>query len=202
MEYPGYGLYIGEPSADKILRDAETVFDYLQYQIGVPPDDILLFGRSIGSGPATHLASRRNVGALILMSPYTSIKAVAREIAGAVGSLVVADRFRNIDAIRKVYSPTYFIHGQKDRLIPFSHTVELMNNCGGICGMNLPENMTHDDYLLEEHLTKPIAKFLSKCEFEINMGKKFYEIPRELYKQPDSLKGKKNRRTFIARMFD
>jgi len=198
MEYPGYGLYIGEPSADKILQDAEILFDFIVSQAGILPQNIMLFGRSIGSGPATYLASRRNAGALFLMSPYTSIKAVAKGVAGKMGALV-AERFRNIDEIQNVKCPSLFLHGQKDKLIPFSHSVELLNNCPAICDMNLPENMTHNDFVMEDDVTKPILKFLSKCGVKVTTGTK-YKFAEELYEQPEVLKGKKNKRTFVSKM--
>ena len=57
MEYPGYGIYTQhEPSESRILSDAETVYKFL-INHEVDPKDIVLFGRSIGSGSATHLAS-------------------------------------------------------------------------------------------------------------------------------------------------
>ena len=135
------------------------------------------------------------------MSPYTSIKAVAKGVAGKMGSFVVAERFRNIDEIKNVTCPALFLHGQKDKLIPFSHTVELLNNCPGICDMNLPENMTHNDFVMEDDVTKPILKFLEKCSIKINTGTK-YEFADWLFEQPEILKGKKNKRTFISKMSD
>lgn len=62
VEYPGYGQYKGSPTSAQIIKDAETVFDFLIQEIGYEPKNILVFGRSIGSGPATHLASTKNTG--------------------------------------------------------------------------------------------------------------------------------------------
>jgi len=83
-------------------EDAETVFDYLTKIIGVNENDIILFGRSMGSGPSTYLASKKNAYSLLLMSPYTSIKDVARNLLGWMSflSVIVYERFRNIDLIK------------------------------------------------------------------------------------------------------
>ena len=59
-------------------------------------------GRSIGSGPATKLAADNNPGALILISPYTSIHDLVKNLVGNWACLVVADRFQNIDHIKNV----------------------------------------------------------------------------------------------------
>ena len=59
MEYPGYGVYDGEPNADQIALDAQNMYDYLTIVQGIPHSSILLFGRSIGSGPASASVSSK-----------------------------------------------------------------------------------------------------------------------------------------------
>ena len=59
MEYPSYGIFLGEsPSCDTIIQNAEIVFDFLINQMGYHHSDIIIMGRSIGSGPACHIASK------------------------------------------------------------------------------------------------------------------------------------------------
>ena len=57
MEYPGYGLYHGHPGSDQMLSDALTVYDHLTDQLGIKQEDIIIFGRSIGSSAACHIAN-------------------------------------------------------------------------------------------------------------------------------------------------
>ncbi len=66
--------------------------------------------------------------------------------------------------IKKVKCPTFIIHGKKDRLIPYIHSIELLNNCGGIVDMNLPEQMTHNDFNVALDIGIPIVKFLKKLK--------------------------------------
>lgn len=74
VEYPGYGLYKNQkPDEQMIKDDAVTIFDYLTHVVGLNPSDIILFGRSMGSGPSSYLANVRKPFALMLMSAYTSI---------------------------------------------------------------------------------------------------------------------------------
>ena len=54
-------------------------------------------GKSLGSGPACHLASHRNPSCLILLTPYTSIAECARDLIGSLSIYLIKDRFRNID---------------------------------------------------------------------------------------------------------
>ena len=56
-EYSGYGTSTGSPSEENVLADVEAAFLYLRDIIGVPWERIILYGRSIGSGPSCHLAS-------------------------------------------------------------------------------------------------------------------------------------------------
>ena len=81
MEYPGYGLYEGNGTAseEKIKEDAEYIYKFCLHDMGIQERDIMVFGRSMGSGPAAFLAGTYNPGALMLMSAYTSIKRVARD---------------------------------------------------------------------------------------------------------------------------
>ena len=99
MEYPGYGVYEGDPDADQIALDAQNIYDYLTIVQKIPHESIILFGRSIGSGPASLLASLRTPCALLLMSPFMSIRDIVREKAGNMLQYLINDRFRNIDVM-------------------------------------------------------------------------------------------------------
>ena len=121
VEYPGYGLYkTSKPNENQMKEDAEIVFDYLTKVIGVREKDVILFGRSMGSGPATYLSTKKNANSLLLMSAYTSIKDVARNLLGWMSflSVIVYERFRNIDLIKEAKCPVFFLHGLKDKLVP------------------------------------------------------------------------------------
>jgi hypothetical protein len=58
VEYPGYSIYPGKPSEQKIFSDADTVIQFLTVVLDVPLKNIILMGRSLGSGPATYIASK------------------------------------------------------------------------------------------------------------------------------------------------
>lgn len=126
VEYPGYGIYIEDelegkdgPTEEKIYRDARLVLDFVTSQTHLSLDDIVVLGRSLGSGPATYLASNLKVAGLVLMSPYTSIRNVAFSKVGFL-SYLLSDQFNNLEKIRNVTCPTFIVHGQKDTLIPVS----------------------------------------------------------------------------------
>jgi esterase/lipase len=79
MEYPGYGIYTekDEPNQEQIEKDAQSVYSYMVGTLNIPEKNIILFGRSIGGGPACFLASEMNPRSLILMSAFQSLQKVA-----------------------------------------------------------------------------------------------------------------------------
>ena len=99
VEYPGYGLADGSSSESLLNSIAFSAYKYVVGTLGIPPERIIFFGRSVGCGIAVHLASRLQamqmpVAAMILHSPYTSIRDVAQDILGGVTSLF-SNRWEN-----------------------------------------------------------------------------------------------------------
>ena len=83
IEYPGYGLYkYSGPDELKMKEDCESIYFYLTQVCGVNDSDIILFGRSMGTGPASYLASMYSCFCLLLISPYISIKDVSKDVLG------------------------------------------------------------------------------------------------------------------------
>lgn len=75
--YEPYNNNVFESNEENVLDDAEYVYDYLTQVIGIEEKNLLIFGRSMGSGPATHITSVRSPGGLLLMSSFKSIQSIA-----------------------------------------------------------------------------------------------------------------------------
>eukprot|EP01017_Pseudomicrothorax_dubius_P003799 TRINITY_DN10631_c0_g2_i1.p1 TRINITY_DN10631_c0_g2~~TRINITY_DN10631_c0_g2_i1.p1 ORF type:complete len:326 (+),score=56.63 TRINITY_DN10631_c0_g2_i1:187-1164(+) len=162
VEYPGYGVYGGTCSAEKMQEDAIAVFDHLVNVRGIKPEQILVMGRSIGSGPASFLAARRRVGGLIILSGYTSIKAVVTHLINSVASVFIRERFVNREEITRVECPVLILHGRKDEVIPVSHAMELAERCTSSVDLFISEEMTHNSYSLQNDIVRPMIAFLAK----------------------------------------
>lgn len=93
-----YFHFTGTPSEENCYADVDAVFQYLIQSEGLDCHDIILYGRSLGSGPSCYLASRYPVGGLILHSPFASVYRVILNI----GLTLPGDKFSNIDCIRRV----------------------------------------------------------------------------------------------------
>eukprot|EP00927_Polykrikos_kofoidii_P040594 TRINITY_DN34662_c0_g1_i1.p1 TRINITY_DN34662_c0_g1~~TRINITY_DN34662_c0_g1_i1.p1 ORF type:complete len:388 (-),score=53.64 TRINITY_DN34662_c0_g1_i1:142-1305(-) len=148
MEYPGYGLLGAlRPSEACFYAVALTVFRYLVDEVHVRYSQIVLCGRSLGSGPAVHLASQYPVGGLILVSPFSSIKGAVRSIVGRFAAWSFGERFPNDRVIANVSCPTLFIHGEADELIPSEHSLKLFKRCRARKLLVTPHSMEHNSNL-------------------------------------------------------
>lgn len=116
----------------------------------------------MGSGPTSYLASKKNCHSILLMSPFISIKDAAKDVLGWGGfmSYFAIERFRNIDYISQAKCPCFFMHGIKDTLIPFDHSVQLLQVCPAVSFLHLVPEMDHNDFRLIEDLVLPFKKFV------------------------------------------
>lgn len=121
-DYQGYGTSHGKPSEKTAYEDESAAYDYLAVNLRTAPDRIIIFGRSVGSGPAVHLAARRPAAGLVLQSPFVSAFRVLTRI-----PLLPFDKFPNHKEIRHVHCPLLIIHGNNDRVIPFWHGRKLFD---------------------------------------------------------------------------
>ncbi|KRX03059.1 hypothetical protein PPERSA_08134 [Pseudocohnilembus persalinus] len=173
VEYPGYGVYKNiNCTAQQIKYDAQQVYNFIKNQLKIEEKNIIVFGRSIGSGPACHLAgSNPNLGALILMSAYTSICDVANNIFCFVGYLI-PERFNNKKEIQKIKCPLLLIHGKKDEVIKFTHAQDLVKASeNNLRPQNrlmtvFPENMTHNEFDLEMDILDNLVKFFEQNQIQ------------------------------------
>ncbi len=120
LDYRGYGKSESNPSEAGVYRDADTAYDYLVKERHFRPDDIILYGHSLGGAVAVNLAARRPCGGLVVQSSFTNAQAMTRDIFALpfVGQLVKS-RFDSEKKIRNVRVPILIVHGTKDDVVPF-----------------------------------------------------------------------------------
>ncbi|WP_163999724.1 alpha/beta hydrolase [Pyxidicoccus caerfyrddinensis] len=118
VEYPGYGASPGSPTEDGIYAAADAALAWLRAQ-GVPPERTVLSGRSLGTGVAVEMARRGYGSRVMLVSPYTSIPAMAGlSFPFLPTRLLVRDRFDTFSKAPELKLPVLIIHGEEDTLIP------------------------------------------------------------------------------------
>jgi Lysophospholipase len=124
VDYRGFGKSTGKRTEADLLNDSQFVYDTLRARH--PEDHILVYGRSIGSGFATRLASDNTPRYLILDAPYYSFARVVKRFLPILPLRWVLRYHLRTDLwIKKVKCHTYIIHGTKDMLIPIRHSEHL-----------------------------------------------------------------------------
>lgn len=124
VDYRGFGKSTGRRSQKAVKRDMQVIYNKLK-EI-VPERRIILYGRSLGSGFATKLASMNNPKMLILDAPYYSLSKVAKKYIPFMPlSLLIKFPMPTYKWLKYVQCPIHIIHGTDDRLIPYKSSVKL-----------------------------------------------------------------------------
>jgi len=119
LDYRGYGESGGRPSERGVYRDALAAWSYLTARPEIDSTRIAVYGRSIGSAVALYLATERPVKAVVLESPFTSGKAMARKHYALVPTSLVTLRLDNLERARRLQVPLIVFHGTDDWIAPF-----------------------------------------------------------------------------------
>eukprot|EP00756_Hemistasia_phaeocysticola_P036329 Hpha_TRINITY_DN16636_c3_g5::TRINITY_DN16636_c3_g5_i1::g.182093::m.182093 len=139
LEWPGYGLAGGFPTERNLAAAVLGVVLYLVRELGVETHRVVLYARSLATGPCTVVAAELErqghpLAALVLKSAYTSWKGIlesrndpgscAGRFMGCVTGIIF-DRFQTAELLKKTRTPTLILHGAKDTVIPVSHAHSL-----------------------------------------------------------------------------
>ena len=121
FDYRGYGRSSGSPSENGIYTDGVAAYDYLIGKEGVSPDDIVVYGHSLGAAVAAEVALRRKVKSLILESAFTSTRDMAKTMPlFRILSPFVPLRYNTREKLPLVRAPLLIMHGEADEIVPFS----------------------------------------------------------------------------------
>ena len=190
VEYPGYSIYNSKIIDSKtIFSNALIVYDWVQKKFNIKDEQIFVCGRSLGTSSAIYLSSKRNPKALFLMSAFTSIKNIGKDYHASIFLEEIFNSYRYVTNIR---CPILFIHGKKDSLIGYNHSIELYKDIkknNNSVELRLNENMTHNDFSLKEDIIYPIKDFIDKYKLRTNLSNKDFSESelKDLYKMPLSI---------------
>jgi pimeloyl-ACP methyl ester carboxylesterase len=122
VNYRGYGESQGKPTQKGLFSDAISIYD----QILVQHSSISLMGRSLGSGVAVYLASKRDIEQLFLLTPFDSVAEIAQTHYPYFPSrYLVKDRFDSATYATNIETPTLIITAEFDQVIPVKHAEKL-----------------------------------------------------------------------------
>lgn len=118
LDYRTYGKSTGKLSEENMYGDVQYVYNEILKEYS--EENVIVFGRSIGTGMAVKVSADNNPKTLILESPYYNIYDIAKTIAPFLPlKLMLKYRFKSNENILKVKAPIYILHGKQDRVIPF-----------------------------------------------------------------------------------
>ncbi len=163
FDYRGYGDSNGTPSEKGLFRDGKAAFLYLTEHENIPPENIILMGRSLGCAVALKSALHQSPGALVLISPFTSAKNMARKMPLFYPlSFLMSPLFDNTEMIPQVSCPVLICHSPKDEIISFSMGEELYRSAPEPKKL-IPLSGGHNvDYFEDEKFLNELDDFLTQ----------------------------------------
>ncbi|TYJ42968.1 hypothetical protein E1A91_A03G122200v1 [Gossypium mustelinum] len=160
-DYSGYGQSSGKPSEQDTYADIEAAYKCLEEMYGIKQQDTILYGQSVGSGPALELAIRLpHLRAVILHSPILS----GLRVMYPVKRTLWFDIYKNIDKIPLVDCPVLVIHGTEDEVVNFSHGKQLWELCKEKYEPLWLKGGNHCDLELYPEYLRHLRKFISAIE--------------------------------------
>ncbi len=169
-DYRGYGLSTGSPTISGILEDGLTVYDYARDKMHYPANEILLYGESIGTAVTCHIASQRQVAAVILQSGIANLPSVAKHLFVLLNIypdfVLPEPHLDNAKLISKLNVPLLILHGRKDTLVPFENSEQLFSNAHEPKKLVILDNCGHNDMGVQdtELFLGSIKKFIAQVQ--------------------------------------
>jgi len=120
FDYRGYGKSSGKPTEPGLYLDGMAAYDYLVEHERFAPNQIILFGRSLGAAVAIEVCLKREIRSLIIEGAFLSTKEMAKTMMlFSLLSPVLPAHYNNLKKIAEVDAPKLIIHGEADEVIPF-----------------------------------------------------------------------------------
>lgn len=146
FDYRGYGRSTGRPCERGTYLDAQAARDVMVARADCDPARVIYLGESLGAAVAAELAQSSPPCALILQSPFTSLRDVARRHYPLPRSLI-PDAYPTIRRIRSIAAPLLVLHGDRDTIVPVSHGRKLFEAANQPKHLHVFPGLGHNDLL-------------------------------------------------------
>ncbi len=158
VNYPGYGGSSGTPTEEGIYSDALFIFDKLKST----HSNISIMGRSLGSGVATYVASKRDIDKLILITPFDSIENVAQDrFLIYPMSMLLEDKYDSIGRVKDIKAQTLVIISEDDEVVSFESSMNLVEAFDpSLVTYEVIKGATHNDIFHHEKYFILVNDFL------------------------------------------
>jgi abhydrolase domain-containing protein 17 len=158
-DYHGYGLSEGKPSEANTYLDINAAYDYLTTNLHIEPENIILYGYSLGAAVTLDLAVRKPVAGVILSSAFTTVYRVVTHF-----PILPFDKFDNLKKIDLLKTPLLMIHGDHDSIVPIWHGRMLYDEANTTKKFYMVENAGHNDviWVAGKEFWQTIANFIKQ----------------------------------------
>lgn len=123
IDYRGYGKSRGKMSEENLYKDAQYVYDSLKTQYR--EENIVVYGRSIGTGMASYIASVNKPGRLILETPYYNFTDLVKKLYPIAPAFILKYKFPTDENLPKVSCPVLLMHGTQDEVVYYESSLKL-----------------------------------------------------------------------------
>ncbi len=158
INYRGYGGSTGTVTESNLYADALSIYDRIKER----HHKISVIGRSLGSGVATYLVSKRMIEKMILITPYDSIERVAQAKYPIFPvSLILKDKFDSISRAKKIKSTTLVLLAEHDYIIPFANSQRLIDALpASITSTRIIQHADHNNISTMEAFNDELSRFM------------------------------------------
>jgi uncharacterized protein len=145
VDYPGYGASDGRTSEAGIYEAGDLAYRALVDRPDVDPGSVYVYGRSLGSAVATHVAATHQAAGLILESPFTNARGMAARHYWIFPRFLVRLGLDNVGRMPQIHCPTMVLHGTADMLVPMKMGKAVAAAAGGPVEFVMIEGAGHND---------------------------------------------------------
>jgi len=159
VNYRGYGKSTGHPSEKANYSDALKIYDEFENK----HENIIVIGRSLGSGVATYLASKRDISKLVLVTPFDSIERVAQsKFIIFPMSILLDQKYLSINRVKDIKAKSLVLIAENDEIIPFKNSQKLVNKFpSGQIDTVIIKNSNHNTISDSDSYFESIRGFIS-----------------------------------------
>ncbi len=163
INYRGYGLSNGEPTEENFFKDSLFLYDTFSKRDDIDPGNIVAMGRSLGTGVAVYLASQRTLKAVILTTPYDSIREVAQDRFPFVPiRRLIKHPFDSLAIASTIKTPMLAFIATKDRTIKPERSIRLIESWAGTTEIIQIQGAGHGNIVEHEEYWTGIRNYLDK----------------------------------------
>ncbi len=154
IDYRGYGKSTGIPTEEGLYQDARSAYDYMINALNINPEQIVIYGRSLGGAVAIDLvwSMAINKGKLIMDASFTSLGDISKRLYPFLPvGLLLKYKFDSIHKIKNIMIPVLFVYSKEDELIPLSMGQDLFEHCpSSMKDMVILKHGLHNDVFFED----------------------------------------------------